>query len=141
MVLELALSLLGGGKKKSPKEEALDKQREAQKRAWKEARANASKKQSYYIDPVTGNFIVNGSVLKTDSGSGSGGSGSSGMDSDGGYSDGDYSDGTGESEQEELKSSMTESERKYIENMKDSNVPYYYEKDENDLMYLAASEQ
>ena len=39
------------------------------------------------------------------------------------------------------KASFSDEERKYFENMKDSNVPYYYDHDENDLMYLAASEK
>lgn len=40
-----------------------------------------------------------------------------------------------------VKSTMSKSERDKLYKMKDSNVPYYYEQDENDLMYLAASEK
>lgn len=39
------------------------------------------------------------------------------------------------------KSAMSKSERQKLYNMKDSNVPYYYDHDENDLSYLAASEK
>lgn len=39
------------------------------------------------------------------------------------------------------KASFTDAEKKYFENMKDSNVPYYYSHDENDLMTLAASKK
>ena len=70
----------------------------------------------------------------------SGGSSSS----DSGYSDGGYSSGgSGSSSNSSnyVKSSMTKAERNAIYKMKDSNVPYFYEQDENDLMYLAASEK
>ena len=73
--------------------------------------------------------------------SGSGGSGSGGGYSDGGYEDGSSGGDGGSSDSDEIKSTMSKSERAYLEKMKDSNVPYFYEKDENDLMYLAASEQ
>ena len=39
------------------------------------------------------------------------------------------------------KSAMSKSERQKLYKMKDSNVPYYYDHDEDDLMYLAASEK
>jgi len=39
------------------------------------------------------------------------------------------------------KSAMSKSERQKLYKMKDSNVPYYYDHDENDLSYLAASEK
>lgn len=54
--------------------------------------------------------------------------------------DGDFGNDTPISEEPKVVSSMTESEVKYFENMKDSNVPYYYKHDENDLMRLAASQ-
>jgi hypothetical protein len=64
--------------------------------------------------------------------------------SDGGYSDGGYSSsdsGSSSNSSNYVKSSMTKAERNAIFKMKDSNVPYFYEQDENDLMYLAASEK
>ena len=48
-------------------------------------------------------------------------------------------DGTDGDTSETPKSSFTDAEVEYLDNMKDSNVPYYYSHDENDLMYLAAS--
>ena len=65
---------------------------------------------------------------QANSGVGSGGSGSVGGNV-----------GTTNTNQE-VKSSMSKSERQKLSKMKDSNVPYYYSHDENDLMYLAASE-
>lgn len=63
----------------------------------------------------------------------------------GGSGGGDYGGGTGGSSSggssNYVKSSMSKSERQKLYKMKDSNVPYYYEHDENDLMYLAASEK
>lgn len=38
-------------------------------------------------------------------------------------------------------SSMSKAEKDKLYKMKDSNVPYFYDHDENDLMYLAASEK
>lgn len=80
---------------------------------------------------------------------GTGVSGGSGSDSDLGYgSDGGYYGGSGgtsgygsSGSSNYVKSSMTKAERNAIYKMKDSNVPYFYEQDENDLMYLAASEK
>ena len=71
----------------------------------------------------------------------SGGASSSGGNS--GSSSGGSSSGVGSSSSDtnQVKSTMTESELAYLKNMKDSNVPYYYSKNENDLMYLAASEK
>ena len=40
-----------------------------------------------------------------------------------------------------IKSSLSKKEKDKLYKMKDSNVPYYYDHDENDLMYLAASEK
>ena len=70
------------------------------------------------------------------SGSGSGGSGSG--SGTGGSNGGDGSSG---SSSNKVKSSMSKSERQKLYKMKDSNVPYYYDHDEEDLMYLAASEK
>lgn len=71
----------------------------------------------------------------TSSGSGSG-SGSSG-DSSGGSG----SSSGGSSTSNKTKSAMSKAERQKLYKMKDSNVPYFYTQDENDLMYLAASEK
>ena len=68
---------------------------------------------------------------------GYGSSGGVGGSSDGGSSG---SGGSGSSSNK-VKSSMSKSERDKLYKMKDSNVPYYYEHDEEDLMYLAASEK
>ena len=78
-----------------------------------------------------------------DSGSSGGGSDSSGgsSDSSGGSSGGSSSGSSGSSTSNYTKSAMSKSERQKIYKMKDSNVPYYYDHDENDLMYLAASEK
>lgn len=65
--------------------------------------------------------------------------GSSG--SSGGTSGGGGSSSGGSSTSNSVKSTMSKSERQKLYKMKDSNVPYYYEQDENDLMYLAASEK
>ena len=68
-------------------------------------------------------------------------SSSGGSDS---YSGSGYSgvgSGTGSSTSNTVTSSMSKSERSKISKMKNSNVPYYYKHDENDLMYLAASEK
>ena len=65
-----------------------------------------------------------------------GGSGSSG-----GSSGGDSGSSSGSSTSNKNKSAMSKSERQKLYKMKDSNVPYYYDHDENDLMYLAASEK
>lgn len=78
------------------------------------------------------------------SGSGSGTSGG-GYDSGGGYSS-DSGSGTGggtgtSSDDSKPKYYMSQRERNQLYNMKDSNVPYYYPPNENDLMYLAASEK
>ena len=70
------------------------------------------------------------------SGGGSSGGGSLGGDSGGGSSGGNS--GTGSNY---VKSSMSKSERQKLYKMKDSNVPYYYPPNEDDLMYLAASEK
>lgn len=61
-----------------------------------------------------------------------------------GTSDSIYSNGsvgTNTSSYNYATSSLSKKERSYLSKMKDSNVPYYYEHDENDLMYLAASEK
>ena len=70
-----------------------------------------------------------------DSGSydGSGGSG--------GYVGGSDLGEGGESSNEPPKQRMSDAERKAIDNMKNSNIPYTYTIDENDLMYVAASEK
>lgn len=74
------------------------------------------------------------------SSSNSGGSGSSGgSSSDSGGSSGGSS--TSNNSNNKVKSAMSKSERQKLYKMKDSNVPYYYDHDENDLMYLAASEK
>lgn len=65
-----------------------------------------------------------------------GGSSGGGASSDGGVG-GDYN----AEPAAPPKASFTDAEKKYFENMKNSNVPYYYPHDENDLMYLAASEK
>jgi len=49
--------------------------------------------------------------------------------------------GSSSSSNTSVKSSMSKSEKNKLYKMKDSNVPYYYDHDENDLMYLAASEK
>lgn len=89
-------------------------------------------------------LLDRGQLYKTGSsgsGNGSGGGGyiddGSGGGSSGGGSSGSGSSGSGGS----VKSSMSKSERDKLYKMKDSNVPYYYKHDENDLMYLAASEK
>lgn len=64
------------------------------------------------------------------------GSGSSGESSGG-----DGSSSGGSSTSNYTKSAMSKSEKQKLYKMKDSNVPYYYDHDENDLMYLAASEK
>ena len=72
----------------------------------------------------------------------SGGGGSSGGSSSGGGASSDGGIGGGYVEPAPPpKASFTDAEKKYFENMKNSNVPYYYPHDENDLMYLAASEK
>ena len=68
-----------------------------------------------------------------------GGSGSSSGDSGGSYDNGSSSGS--DSSSSSVKSTMTKAERNAIYKMKDSNVPYFYEKDEDDLMYIAASEK
>lgn len=74
------------------------------------------------------------------SGTGSGSSGGS-SDSSGGSSGGDGGSSSGSSTSNDSKSGMSKSEKDNLYKMKDSNVPYYYDHDENDLMYLAASEK
>ena len=60
-------------------------------------------------------------------------------------SDGTYNTGSGQYGgqvgTQQVKSTMSKAERDKLYKMKDSNVPYYYDHDENDLMYLAASEK
>lgn len=65
------------------------------------------------------------------------------QDSGGGVGDGGGGVGGvgGDISTEPPKASFNEEEKKYFENMKDSNVPYYYSHDENDIMTLAASQQ
>ena len=76
------------------------------------------------------------------SGGSSSGGGNSGQANSGGASSGGaVGTDLGATTDTKPKSSMSEEEVKYFDNMKDSNVPYYYDHDENDLMYLAASEK
>ena len=78
----------------------------------------------------------------TSSGGGSYGGDSYGDgSSDGGLYDESASGGSDGTTDNAVKSSMTKAERNAIYNMKDSNVPYYYTANEDDLMYMAASEQ
>ena len=67
-------------------------------------------------------------------------------DGTGAYADsgtGTGSSGTGTDSNKTIDPSsvMSKSEKDKLYKMKDSNVPYYYDHDENDLMYLAASEK
>ena len=94
------------------------------------ARKNKAKQKSNKgIDASSGGYDEDGNYI------GEGGY----YDVDGNYVGSDGGDGSSGST--EVKSSMSEAEIKTLENMKDSNVPYYYDHDENDLMYLAASEE
>ena len=86
-----------------------------------------------------------GDLTKSDSGS-SADSGGAGGDGDGGgyvdYGDGGgYAGGYGGTGQQSNFSTMSEAEKQALFKMKDSNVPYYYKKDENDLLNLAASQK
>ena len=73
----------------------------------------------------------------SDDGSSSGG----GSDSSDGSSGGSSDSSGGSSTSNTVKSTMSKSERQKLYKMKDSNVPYFYSHDENDLTYLAASEK
>lgn len=65
-----------------------------------------------------------------------------GSSSSGGSSGGGSGSSSGSStSKNKNKSAMSKSERQKLYKMKDSNVPYYYDHDENDLMYLASSEK
>lgn len=72
---------------------------------------------------------------------GSGSSSGDGSGSSGDSSGGSGSSSDGSSTSNSVKSSMSKSERQKLYKMKDSNVPYFYTQDENDLTYLAASEK
>ena len=85
------------------------------------------------------NIIKKNTGISTESDKPSSSDESSG--SSGGSSDTGSGSGGGSSTSNKVKSSMSKSERQKLYKMKDSNVPYYYEYDENDLMYLAASEK
>ena len=79
---------------------------------------------------------------KSNSDSSGEGSDSSGGGSDSSSDSGDSSStSNGSNGSNYVKSAMSKSERQKLYKMKDSNVPYYYKYDENDLMYLAASEK
>lgn len=98
---------------------SLDKRRESQKKAWHDA------------------------IYSTGS-DGSGEGYGEGYGEDGGdYGDvGDMGSADGSADGTEKKTStMSEAERKAIDNMRDSNIPYTYKIDENDLMYIAASQK
>ena len=50
-------------------------------------------------------------------------------------------DSSTSSDSNKVESTLSKKEKDKLYKMKDSNVPYYYDHDENDLMYLAASEK
>ena len=108
---------------------------------------NASDPAKYGIH-LTSNYLG----LKDCSSSNQGGSGGSGEDGGGGgydlggdsgsSSDSGSGSGSGSgTDTSKPKYYMSKRERNQLYHMKDSNVPYYYPPDENDLMYLAASEK
>lgn len=133
--------------RKKESDAKLDRQRNAQKAAWNQAYGNAKRNSSsYYIDPITGNFIVNGSILKSssgNSGSSSGNGGNGGGGSSDSYGDGSY-DESGDSSDS---SDSTFDQKAYdeaiasIRNMKDSNVSYQNKIDYNDLWNQAAQQE
>lgn len=78
----------------------------------------------------------------------SGSSDSSGDNGDNSSSNGDSDsgeaytgEGTGNTTQNNNQSTMSQAEKNALFKMKDSNVPYYYKINENDLLNLAASEK
>lgn len=106
---------------------------------------NASDPAKYGIH-LTSNYLG----FKDCSSSNQEGSGGSGEDGGGGGYDlgGDFGSssdsgsGSGSgTDTSKPKYYMSKRERNQLYHMKDSNVPYYYPPDENDLMYLAASEK
>lgn len=84
------------------------------------------------------NQLLNSSQKYNNSGSNSGYGGYGG---DGSGYGGDGSGGSSDGSSNQIKSSMSKAERNKLKNMKDSNVPYFYEPDKDDLMYMAASEK
>ena len=74
-----------------------------------------------------------------------GSNGGTGTDGGGGVTGGTGTTGTigttGTTGKTQVKSTMSKAERDKLYKMKDSNVPYYYDHDENDLLYMAASEK
>lgn len=88
---------------------------------------------------VTNRITKNSNQLYQNSKTNSSSGGSS--DSSGGSGGGSGSSSGGSSTSNSLKSAMSKSERQKLYKMKNSNVPYFYTHDENDLMYLAASEK
>lgn len=91
-------------------------------------------------DPIGKTITDNAQRLRQNYGDGQPSSSGGSSDSSGGGTGIGGDSGTGSSTSNQVKSTMSKSERQKIYNMKDSNVPYYYTHDENDLMYLAASE-
>lgn len=92
---------------------------------------------------IAGRITDNANKIRensNNSSSSNGSSGSSGGGSGGNDSSSDSSS-TSNSSKNKNKSAMSKSERQKLYKMKDSNVPYYYDHDEDDLMYLAASEK
>ena len=70
-----------------------------------------------------------------------GSNGGTGTDGGGGTTGGTGTTGTtgttGATGKTQVKSTMSKAERDKLYKMKDSNVPYYYDHDENDLLYMA----
>lgn len=142
---------------KKQREDEDKKRRDAQARAWKQARSTVvgganpvvfqgiTFKNAGGVSQEGQNFGYN-LLSQAGYGAGSGyGEDGYGGDGSGGYGGGGLSGGVGGSNgtggSSGAKSTMSKSERDKLYKMKDSNVPYYYEHDENDLMYLAASEK
>lgn len=88
-----------------------------------------------------GQNLLNRAQIYSSDGSGGAESLDGSNSSDGGGGSSGSGTGGSSSSSNTVKSSMSKAERNAIYKMKDSNVPYYYDHDENDLMYLAASEK
>lgn len=102
-------------------------------------KATAAANNAVSKNIVTSRKIANQYSSSSNSSSSSGASASSSASSNG--SDISSGDSSSSTDTQQVKSTMSASELEYLNNMKDSNVPYYYPKNENDLMYLAASQK
>ena len=126
-------------KRKADKEAKLNKRREAQKKAWKDA-LTKQKTLDVVGKAITDNAKKMQEVSSNSGGGSSGGSGSGGDGYVGGY-DGSTGSDSGDTSDDKVVSKMSTAEKKAILNMKDSNIPFSYKANEEDLMYMAANEK